>query len=157
MSQVLTSTTDNGSNMLTMSTELDNIAGEIAAATNIEIEPTNIESNTDVYTVDAENQLIDDLQIIDLLDEPEISEDAELDNIFDVDSLYEVMLDETMGESRDRHELQTFYVESIRCAAHTLQLAIKDALDNIDPNVKNVISLCSRVAKILRQKTSKVN
>lgn len=148
MGQVITCTTDNGSNMLTMTEELDYITKSSTTIANNNIEPMNVE--------DENSGLMDDLNIIDVLDEPEMSDDAVLDVIFDENSLYEEMLDEIVEELRVQHGNQTFYVESIRCAAHTLQLAVKDALERINPNIRNVIKLCSRVAKLLRCKRSKI-
>lgn len=45
-------------------------------------------------------------------------------------------------------------VKGIRCAAHTLQLCIKFALKNISTANKNIITLCRRIAKTMRLKST---
>lgn len=150
IAQVITCTTDNGSNMIKMIDEFDVFTSDIStenANTEIESEQTDEE--------DSDQILIDDINIREVLREP-ISDDDALDLIFDESSLFEDMLDEMVNELQHQHGNQIFTAESIRCAAHTLQLAVKDALDKIGPNIKNVIALRSRVAKFLRCKKSKV-
>lgn len=46
-------------------------------------------------------------------------------------------------------------MNSIKCAAHTLQLAVRDALECLDKKDKNAINLCRRAAKFLRLQSTK--
>lgn len=46
-------------------------------------------------------------------------------------------------------------ITGVNCSAHTLQLAIKDALKLIALKNRNVISLCRNVAKSLRLKSTR--
>lgn len=45
-------------------------------------------------------------------------------------------------------------ITGVNCAAHTLQLAIKDALKRLPIQHENIIGLCRNVAKQLRRKSS---
>lgn len=131
MAQVLTCTTDNGSNMLTMTDELDNFTNEFNA--------NEIHGNVADGANDEANYT-DDINITQILQQPD-DDEAILDEIFDENALYKEMLNELVEELRLRHNSQIFSVDSIRCAAHTLQLAVKDALDAVHCNTKNVIEL----------------
>lgn len=147
MAQVITCTTDNGSNMLKMLDEFDVFTSDIST------ENTNIEIESDQTIEESNDQgLMDDINIR----EVPISDDDALDLIFDESSLFEDILEEMVNELQHQNDSQIFSVDSIRCAAYTLQLAVRDALDKISPNIKNVIELCSRVAKFLRCKNAKV-
>lgn len=46
-----------------------------------------------------------------------------------------------------------FDIAGVNCSAHTLQLAVKDALAKIAIRHRNVISLCHKVCKSLRLKS----
>lgn len=50
--------------------------------------------------------------------------------------------------------LDTLIANGIRCAAHTLQLAVIDAINDRSLNVKNVITLCRIVCKMLRKQST---
>lgn len=41
-------------------------------------------------------------------------------------------------------------VQGIRCAAHTLQLCIRDAVQKLRSRIQNVITLCRRIAKTMK-------
>lgn len=55
----------------------------------------------------------------------------------------------------DAPEATLFKIPSIRCAAHTLQLCIKFAINN-DPRTESVIETCRSVVKILRRPLMKI-
>lgn len=133
MAQVITCTTDNGSNMLKMLDEFDVFTSDIST------ENTNIEIESD-QTIEESNdqELMDDINIREVLQDP-ISDDDALDLIFVESSLFEDILEEMVSELQHQNGSQIFSVDSIRCAAHTLQLAVRDASDKISPNIKNVI------------------
>lgn len=46
-------------------------------------------------------------------------------------------------------------ISGVNCTAHTLQLAIKDALKKLPRHQQNVIELCRRVAKFFRLTTTR--
>lgn len=54
------------------------------------------------------------------------------------------------GIQRNNH----FLINGVNCAAHTLQLAVKDAIEQIAAEEKNVITLCRMFAKFTRQQTT---
>lgn len=51
--------------------------------------------------------------------------------------------------------MQFFSVNGINCAAHTLQLAVKDALNLLHVDHKNVIKLTREVVKFIRKESTR--
>ncbi|XP_055306894.1 uncharacterized protein LOC129571157, partial [Sitodiplosis mosellana] len=90
-----------------------------------------------------------------------IFEECEIDPKNDVESEQRVgsnnsnVLGQIMPQISVEHGHQSFDLSAIRCAAHTLQLVVKDALNNMPQETKNIILLCRRVAKILRLESTK--
>lgn len=46
------------------------------------------------------------------------------------------------------------FINTVNCAAHTLQLGINDGLKSLDGKAKNVILLARRAAKFLRKQST---
>lgn len=70
--------------------------------------------------------------------------------VFDEAELYGNMIDHVVTEIQEENSNQYFFAHSIKCAAHTLQLAVKDALNDIDDEDAEVINLSKEVSKQLR-------
>lgn len=86
---------------------------------------------------------------------------AEAENISDEDAIARVIEnallkdhDQLLNDVASEMESQGFNAQyditGVNCAAHTLQLAVMDALKAIPNSQKNIIELIRRVAKILR-------
>lgn len=70
--------------------------------------------------------------------------------------MHEVHIEDILQQVATEHNHgDSFNLSGIRCAAHTLQLVVKDALAALPQETKNVIKLCRRVAKILRLESTK--
>lgn len=155
--QILTITTDNGSNVLKMVRDI----GEILEKTVQELSNMPNKSNINpLYTADQSNDKQDDDGEIERLL-------AEMNEITDDDALSELFDDVMLKENADLLTEISRHMESIigpevvwnitgvNCSAHTLQLAIKDAFKMLGKQHQNVISLCHNVAKTLRNKSKK--
>lgn len=153
LEQVLTFTTDNGSNMVAMAKDLEKRLFEQNAEMQ-ENELIDVPSNSASNRTDEIDQNCDaDEDIEQLLNE--INQDeAALDILLQDDISYDQLLDKVLSDLRGRAGNKNVFLSSIRCAAHTLQLAVWNSLDQLRKSDKNLINLCRYVAKFLRlQKT----
>lgn len=152
--QIFSMTTDNGKNVLKLVREMETcLQTEIDKMQQQAKETTKVTSseNSNVHNHD-EN--LDDA-IIDLLAQytKASEEDADaLENAMD-----EVPLDchktllEVMTTELIKNDTNILWnITGIRCAAHSLQLGVNDALKLLATSVVNVISLCRELCKFLR-------
>lgn len=58
--------------------------------------------------------------------------------------------DELLKELQQNFSAYTMHINGIRCAAHTVQLAVQDALDTDD--MKTLLKKCKKLCKLLRKK-----
>lgn len=169
--QILTITTDNGSNMLKMVRDMDH---DLQKSTG---EPESIpqtpKKSTRNDTHGAQSTNLSDEEAIDreieaaLALEDEISEEQAYDLLFngddsddsddDVDfEANDTLLGAITSELVNKHGIALeWMILGINCAAHTKQLSIGDAVNNTTEANRNVIKLCGKVAKILRRSTTK--
>lgn len=66
-----------------------------------------------------------------------------------------VTLEQLTDQISIEGDYTSFDLSGIKCAPHTLQLAVKNAISSIPQETKNIILLCRRVAKILRLESTK--
>lgn len=160
LSQVISITTDNGSNMLAMVKDLENRL----------FEDTDEQDQNNNQNADSSIDLRDDAgtqsfsyqpdqqtenEIYEILKTNEFSDDDALNMLFDNSSAYEALLEKLVNETRERSGNHHLFMASIKCAAHTLQLAVNDALKLLGKTDVNLISLCRLVAKFLRLQSTK--
>lgn len=147
--QVISFTTDNGSNMIAavklINKEIDAFdENERDMDTDAEDLPSNV--------VLTEKDL--EIEVNDVLEEYHSAPTDDSDNA--VDPLVLEMLDETshyielLTELENEFATQTLKSNGIRCAAHVLQLAVKDALKT--KSIMALIKICRTVCKLLRSK-----
>lgn len=134
LEQILTFTTDNGSNMLAM---VKNLEKRIFGAGNAH-EIDSVEGDCDIQ--EEENQDAD-TEALNIL----LNTDSEFDQLFD--SIY--------SHLKKNINNRTMFLSTIRCAAHTLQLIVWDALEDMDENDREIINLCREAAKFLRLQGSR--
>lgn len=148
LKQIIAITTDNGANMLKM-------VRDINAYLQAEIEKAKSDSNDQV---NEENELENDASVEEYLrthiSDDDISDDdaiaqlvGEIDFVPDESTLQNQLLAELSASA------EILDITGIHCAAHTLQLGIKDAMSKISVETKNVIELCRRVSKFMRLKS----
>lgn len=165
MNQVMSITTDNGSNMNTLLRNMnkvivDNDENEEECNDLPERELNNVEI-TDI-TDPAEQNLIDAeintiLNMVSEEEEDEINALAEnlvpSDNdIWTIDD-YSSDVD-LVNILTENNSANFVFVNGINCAAHTLQLAVKDALGELNERHGNVIALTKKVAKFFRHQNT---
>lgn len=68
---------------------------------------------------------------------------------------HEHLLTDIVGSLKSNHGLSNLWkIAGVNCSAHTLQLAIHDALKKLPKGHINILSLCRCVAKHLRLQTT---
>lgn len=151
--QVISTTTDNGANVLKMVREM---------ASQMTFYETNIEVSTHDNQNEANDQLdmeietylltvpdytdCTDQEILDLMFEQADSDDDELQQNANTNLISSVLSNIQMQPGADMCE-----ITSIRCAAHTAQLGIKKVLNQrLSRSLLNLIAICRRVAKKMR-------
>lgn len=155
--QVLTMTTDNGANVLKMVKNIDEVLqNETGSCTNTSTPPESPrKSQKQCRLSNDESQM--DAEIDNLLFEMDkIKDNAAIQQIFDNVKLneHESLLTAMRKQMVDELGLNVLYdITGVNCSAHTLQLAIKDALKRLGRKYGNIISLCRHVAKLLRLKS----
>lgn len=143
--QIITITTDNGANVLKM---IRGISFQMIAS----------ESSTSQTVPESEscdNEIENYLENI-----PDYTDDQALELLFnqiesdDEDSqqiTHENLLDAVIRNVRIENEPNFIGgINGIRCAAHTLQLSIRDGLEKLDKAMINVVAICRRIAKTMR-------
>lgn len=119
--------------------------------------------NPNSNSLSSMNDSVNDDQLTDyeiakiLAETDEVSDDQALQILFDEmeHKKDENLLTAISTELTDKHGLDVLWdITGVNCAAHTLQLAVKDAVNIIDQKHQNVIQLCRRVAKVLHLKST---
>lgn len=167
-SQVISITSDNASNMLKMiklfnqeSNDGDEIQG-MEPNENIEEEKQEAEDfpfskNENIYDDDvirAEiDNILDEFNFVNTMSDVELQEsvqhEADLFELLD-DSSHYIELLKSLHNDFIMHTMNSM---GIRCAAHTLQLAVKNALKA--KNVRIIIDMCRIACKLLHKSTYK--
>lgn len=169
--QIITITTDNGSNMLKMVRDMDHDLQKSSG------EPESIPQTpkkNNPNTMHAQSTNLTDEEAIDreieaaLALEDDITESEAYDMIFDgfeesdeedddVDfGARDTLLAAISSELVNQHGIASdWMILGINCAAHTKQLSIGDAVKKTTQANRNVIKLCGKVAKILRRSSTK--
>lgn len=155
--QILTITTDNASNILKMVRDIQHhLQSEINCARQLFPNDQN-ESREDETTNEDTDALIE--QVLSSkrnTDDEAISDDeaiARLCEEVQCNENHSTLLN-NMTSAMASSGADMWNVTSVHCAAHTLQLAVKDALSKLDKSFTNVIDLCRDVSKFLRLKST---
>lgn len=150
LEQVISITTDNGSNMLAMVKEVEDILFKMRDGSS-----TTLECEEQLNTLSNPNQSDENTDgEIDILLRKSIDDDI-LDELLDDVDFYEGLFEKLVSELRNQTADHSLFVTSIKCAAHTIQLAVKDALKLLSTGNNNVIELCRLVAKFFRKQSTK--
>lgn len=156
LNQVISITTDNGSNMLAMVMNLENkLFSEDLEQQQFDGNETNIETTNSNYVA---QRFVDDDQTeneIARIVESKEMDDYALEEIFDTSSIYQELLEKLVIDIRKKSGNHHLFMTSIKCAAHTLQLAVNDALKKLNQSDQNIISLCRVVGKFLRLQSTR--
>lgn len=141
LKQIFTITTDNAANVQKMIRDVDSILKKkISVVENLPLGhlPQTIQTDDEISQFLASEDMATDDEAIMLVFSEAIPD------------MFNNLLAE-MSEKVTSITPNVFWtVESIKCAAHKAQLAIKDAVKNLDQSHRNVIALARQVAKTLR-------
>lgn len=156
LNQIISITTDNGSNMLAMVNEVERILLDMRNNTTQCENQNQLLSNQTALAFDfSRNEENIDADIDQLLKTNITTDDDALDIIFNDIDMYEELFENLVADVRNQAGNHAFFVISIKCGAHTVQLVVKDALKMLSIEDQNVIDLCRLVAKFLRLQSSK--
>lgn len=136
------------------------------AARRLSYEFTEDAMNVVNNQLQSDAQINYEIEVILATDEP--TDDNALDIIFDEcgisldnsPSPYNPQHDELLTAimpqvAREHGHDKCFNLSSIRCAAHTVQLVVKDSMKELSEESSNIIKICRRIAKILRLESTK--
>lgn len=153
--QVVSITSDNASNMLAMIKVFNR---ELSASNNITShEEHNINEDIEMpqvlYIADGEiNEVVEEYHTINKLTAVEVEEEmrnAEANAIMEDEPYYLNLLKDLQNE----FVLYTLIASGIKCAAHTLQLAVKGALKMV--KIQVLLKVCRTACKLLRKTSYK--
>lgn len=172
--QIVTITTDNGSNVLKMVKDLESHLRE--TINEQLLSPSKANQNNEV--IHTYNELDDEaiereIEAILAEEEEEDENDHILDNIFDeaeheneyesddeVPTEQQVKANENLLAAlqynmSDSYGLNVMWdVSGVNCAAHTLQLAIGDTMNSVSKKSLNTIKICRRAAIFMRKQST---
>lgn len=165
ISWMAAATTDNGSNMKTLKEKLNELL-EVDENDIVGGEDGNIEMEGEVTPNEQADEQIEiqgrndydqgmyDIQISNIINNTSDQEnEEEIEELFDCDSwnLTNDSRNVDLASSLNEEGFPALvFVDGINCAAHTLQLAVKDALKVLNVSHTNVISLCRSVSIFIR-------
>lgn len=160
--QIITITTDNGANVLKMVRDIDEHAQKVDEGCQL-LPETPRKNKSSGTQIPQETELTDDdaidreieaaLAVADEVSEIEafaILFNEEINNEIVKDN-NDTLLNAIAEELNQQHGVDIVWnVAGVRCEAHTLQLAVGDATNETSVGNRNVMELCTRVAKLLR-------
>lgn len=149
LNQAISITTDNGSNMLAMVKEVEHIL--------LEMQNTQLENQLFINEIEIsheEENIDDDIEQF-LKESTTADDDNALDEVFDNMDIYEDLFEKLVSDLSCQKGNHSLLVTSIKCAAHTIQLMVKDALKLLPKEIQNIIDLCRVVAKFFRLQSTK--
>lgn len=152
LEQIISITTDNGSNMVAMVREVEDILFKLRDGISSQAAECEEKDQTQSEQPSQCDKSVDG--DIDRLIKSTIDADV-LEELLDDEDFYEQLFEKLVDELRKQTGDHSLFVNSIKCAAHTIQLAVKDALKLLTTEDQNVIDLCRLVAKYLRKQSSK--
>lgn len=146
--QVITITTDNGANVLKMIRDVECHLHKAIIETQNSTNETAVDEEIQIFLTLIGDESDDD--VIEMIVERNYDEPT--DETFEQHS---TLLDAISTNLENEYGIVAWDVKGINCAAHTLQLAIKDCLNATVKSVQNLIILCRKVAIFLRLETTK--
>lgn len=163
--QLISVTTDNAANMTCMIRHMnENFEDDSGNPADAAEKPnTHIASERDTFDATEENQATELMSFLNFeFDEDEEELIASTDLLADEDARVEAELAEMLSDRVDLENLlrdlrsnidaHTMNIKGVRCASHTLQLAIRDALSS-EKRFSFLIKLCRAVCKLLRKQS----
>lgn len=159
--QIVSISADNGANiqkMIRIEQESAQIDSQNSVVRQLDLN-RNSWAQRDAATIDKEIEAVlatteitdDDIAIIGIFEE------CGIDLIDATESVpeHENLLRDTVAQIANDHDHNLFDLTGIRCAAHTLQLVVKDGLKELRKESSNIINLCRRIIKAIKLRSTK--
>lgn len=142
--QVIAITTDKGANVVKM---VRGISTRLTENTSSRIirETESCDAEIENYLQNEPDDYTDDEILATLFQQDDESDDEHVPQ-----ATHANLLDAIAQNVQSQNGPFMWHVNGIRCAVHTLQLCIKDALDKLDKPIKNEITMSRRIAKTMR-------
>lgn len=160
--QVISISGDNGANVQ----KFIRIEQHDAIATNSATRRLDFDTECNMVSAPEQDSTLVDMEIEAVLATDEMMDDddnAMIMGIFEQSGIdlgekseYEQLLNDSIDEISKEHEEQVFNMTGINCAAHTLQLLIKDAMKELKKETSNIVPLCRRIIKALKLNSTRL-
>lgn len=146
ISQAIAVTTDNASNMVKMTRDL-NVDCEAESTSGVLQPFEDVDENIDQSSCDDEiGEFLRRLEELELEETNEILNDNSVGDEFEEDNMNLVDPNDIISSA--------IFVNHVNCAAHTIQLVVLDALKKLSQSDQNVIIICREFAKFVRRSSS---
>lgn len=149
--QVISLTTDNAANMGATIKRLNELCEE-SAEKQTETFENDDPDNFDILFISDE---VYEQELHNVLHETDETDQILLDTLLNENDEDAELLPSVVDGFKRKHPPSLIYVNRVSCAAHTLQLAVKDALNMLESNGKDFLDLCRAVGKYLRLANTK--
>lgn len=157
--QVMSISGDNGRNVQKF-IEIEKLDAQSQVARRLDFDtPANLNASN------VRDAAVIDQEIENVLNSEEMSDDDDDANILQIfeecgidyseANGYDQLLNDTITEITKEHGQELFDMSGISCAAHTLQLLVKDEVKELKIETSNVISLSRRIIKALKLNATK--
>lgn len=155
LKQIIVITTDNGANVQKMVRDIEDCLNVDENSTRDIC--SNVSEQEHLDTDSATDESTDRAIAEILAQNNDVTDDEAISCIFDEVALQQhrtLLNDMTNAMSDDGFEFM-WDISGINCAAHTLQLAIKDSFKRISKAISNFIELCRKTCKFFRLQTTR--
>lgn len=157
--QVMSISGDNGRNVQKF-IEIEKVDAQSQVARRLHFDtPANLNAPN------VRNAAVIDQEIENVLNSEEMSDDDDVANILQIfeecgidyneENGYDQLLNDTITAITKEHGQELFNMSGISCAAHTLQLLVKDGIKELKKETSNIISLSRRIIKALKLNSTK--
>lgn len=152
ISQIVSLTTDNAANMGATVKRLN----EIFEQSEDEEESCETEGcipgHSNVIHISDESY---EEELHEVLHESDVADKELLNDLIDDSDEYNDLLNQLVSDFQRKYTTSLIYVNGVSCAAHTLQLAVKEAIDSLNAGGKNFLKLCQTIGKFIRLPNTK--
>lgn len=179
LAQIISLTVDNASNMMKMVKDVNAAIDDELEETDVEVDnsesgarapmnenkavnksiaptssmPMETDTSTDGPQCDKWNecdQAFYDFEIADLLNNTDAADEDAIDFLLEESNAHDTLLNDLVKIYTEKQGTSLIYVDGLSCAAHTLQLAVREGVSKLEESHSNVISLCRKAAHQLR-------
>lgn len=152
INQIVSLTTDNAANMGATVKRLIEIFEESEDDVNSSETEDFIPDNSDVIHISDESY---EEELHKVLHEADAADTELLDDLIDDSDEHVELLNSLVCNFKRKYSTTLIYVNGVSCAAHTTQLAVKEAINSLNTGGKDFLKLCRAVGKFIRLPNNK--